>query len=202
MKRYTLVVAVAVWLSCLTFAPAWAVDIEPPDYRGEPNSLVAEFDLQGSSSFMSLTEAPGATFPLSTVPPEITPDFSSTPILYQVRLPNYIDDLPLKKMRLQYSWFGQGDATLVTVNAVPQTQDIAIVDSIPATAVPGPTNLFYRWDDVEIRPNPDFESFQFEIIGDPYWLVVDTISTVPEPSSAALLVGVAMAGIALRRRHR
>lgn len=165
---------------------AIADDVEPADYRGEPNTVMAKFDLLGPPSLDSITFGANATFPLSTVQAGIVQD-PALP-LYQVTLPNYIDDLPLKKMRLQYSWFGQGgDAVLRTVQAVPQTNNIFLVDSIPPMPVPGVPNAFYRWDDIEIYPNPDFEVFQVEILNaDPRWIVVDTISTIPEPASLAL----------------
>lgn len=168
-------------------------DLEPAPYRGEPNSVLAKFNLQGSASLDLFVEGANPTFPLSTVLPDIFEDLTSDP-LYQVTLPNYIDDLPLKRMRIQYSWFGQaGDASTQTINVVPNTGGLIRLEAAgPITPVPGVVNAFYRWDDFEIYPNPDFETVQVEFTNaDPRWLVFDTISTIPEPAGCLLaLLGV------------
>ncbi len=178
-------------------AHAVADDLALAPFRGDPNSVMAKFNLQGQPSLDLFAEGANPTYPLASILPDITPDFSGDP-LYQVELPNYIDDLPLKLMRIQYSWFGQaGDATTVTINVSPNVGgSIGLVDSGPVTPVPGVANAFHRWDDFEIRPNPDFESIQVQFTNaDPRWLIFDTISTVPEPSGFAfgllLILGVA-----------
>ncbi|MEQ8208831.1 MAG: hypothetical protein RH917_03285 [Lacipirellulaceae bacterium] len=164
-------------------------DLEPAPFRGDPNSVLAKFDLQGQANLDSFSEGANPTFPLFPLPATITQDPTGAPF-YQVELPNYIDDLPLKLMRIQYSWFGQtGDAQTVTINVSPNVPggSIALVDSGPITPVPGVPNAFHRYDDFEIRPNPDFESIQVEFFNsDPRWLIFDTISTVPEPSTLSL----------------
>jgi len=204
MKRSNCVLLVSCFALLAAPNALLADDVEPAPYRGDPNSVLAKFDLTMSpASLDSFSEGANPTFPLSTVSPGIDEDLTGTPF-YQVTLPNYIDDLPLKRMRIQYSWFGQqGDAQTVTINVSPNVGgSIQLVDSIPPLPVPGVTNAFYRWDDFTIYPNPDFEAIQVEFVNaDPRWLVFDTISTVPEPSTVALsALAVALACVGWRRR--
>ena len=69
-----------------------------------------------------------------------------------------------------------------------------------------PTNgTFLRTELWKIRPNPDYERIVINVPSDTLvdQIVVDTISTVPEPSSV-LLAGLSLAGVglvALRRRR-
>lgn len=204
MKHSSWILFASCFALGLTSSVLHADDVEPASYRGDPNSVVAKFDLTTfPASLDSFSEGANPTFPLSTVAPSIDQDPTGAPF-YQVTLPNYIDDLPLKRMRVQYSWFGQqGDAQTVTINVSPNVGgSIQLVDSIPPMPVPGVTNAFYRWDDFTIYPNPDFEAVQVEFLNaDPRWLVFDTISTVPEPSTVALGV-LAFSLACLYRRHR
>ncbi|MAT69162.1 MAG: hypothetical protein CMJ58_06515 [Planctomycetaceae bacterium] len=184
-----------------------ADDVEPANFRGDPNSVMAKIDLTMGPPTIVVTEGANPTYPLSTIPPTVSgPVTGPTPggQLYQIELPNYIDDLPLKLMRIQYSWFGaSGDARTETINVSPNIPggSIQLVDSIPPMPVPSEPNAFYRWDDFEIRPNPDFEAIQVEFINaDPRWLVIDTISTVPEPASLTIASLAGMILLAWRRR--
>ena len=193
-------------IACLTLLclphSAVADDLTPAPFRDEPNSVLAKFDLMGQPNLDTFSEGANPTYPLSTIPTTITQDPTGAPF-YQVELPNYIDDLPLKLMRIQYSWFGQGgDAQTATINVSPNVGGtIDLVDASPIMPVPGVSNAFHRYDDFEIRPNPDFEAIQVEFFNaDPRWLIFDTISTVPEPSSLAIGM-LAMASLAIRRRR-
>lgn len=184
-------------------AQAVADDLAPAPFRGDPNSVMAKFNLQGQPSLDLFAEGANPTYPLASILPDITQDPTGAPF-YQVELPNYIDDLPLKLMRIQYSWFGQaGDAMTVAINVSPNVGGpIDLVGSGPVTPVPGVANAFHRWDDFEIRPNPDFEAIQVEFTNaDPRWLIFDTISTVPEPSSLACVL-LGLLGTASGRRNR
>lgn len=191
--------------ACLTLLMSPCVlhadDLEPASYRGDPNSVTAKFDLTMFPPVLaSFSEGANPTFPLSTVPPTITQDPTGAPF-YQVELPNYIDDLPVKYMRIQYSWSGQqGDAQTQTINVSPNVGgSVSLVDSSLPMPVPGVPSAFYRWDDFAIYPNPDFEAIQVEFTNaDPRWLVFDTISTVPEPSTLALFGVAGVLALAVR----
>lgn len=214
--------AILVFLGCLGLVVASAVavadDINPPPWRGAPHSVKAKFDLLQIPGFPSpptdFMTGPSAPYPLSNVPPIIGDPFQDptglNAIIYPIELPNFIDPLPLKLVRVQYSWFAgsptgnpnfPGDAQ--TVSLVPDPPGaVTLVASTPPMQIGDPLeNIYYRYDDFEIRPNPDFERFQIAFIDvDPRWIIIDTIS-IPEPSTLALLglVGVVTIG-RLRRR--
>ncbi len=203
LRHFLLVTLVAAGLLGST---TWAVDLEPPAYRGEPNSVMAKADLTMSPPTLALSEGANPTYLLSAVPESITGPVTTTDgLLYGVDLPNYIDNLPLKMMRVQYSWFGQqGDAktTSILVNPNPPGGSIQLVFSSPIVPVPGTVNLFHRYDDFELRPNPDNEQLQVEFINaDPQWLVIDTIS-IPEPSTVLLMGAASVLLVGVRSRHR
>lgn len=190
---------------------AWADDVAPPPYRGLPNSVMAKFDLFGGAApgpAANFTTGAGATYPLSTVAPEVgTPQTGpNNSILYPIGLPNYIDQLPIKYIRVQYSWFSGaptggpvGDAQ--TLNVFPSPGGaVNLVGSSPPMLLTG--NIYHRWDDYEIRPNPDSEQFEIAFFeADPRWVIIDTIS-IPEPATRLLaLAGIAGCVMAVRRRR-
>ena len=170
---------------------------------------MAKFDLfagqqpGGPSSF----NAVGGTYPLDNLMPEVgTPftDPTNNALIYPIALPNFIDPLPLKRIRVQYSWFGSlpgtgatGDAATVAILPSPG----GVIQQVGGTSpqlVGGP-NIYHRWDDFEIVPNPDSERFEIAFFdADPRWIVIDTIS-VPEPTGAILALTLLGLGV-LRRR--
>ena len=115
-----------------------------------------------------------------------------------IDLPNFIDPLPLKLMRIQM-WFGgsvPGDSLSVGVSASdPLPTDYQIVGSS------GPGESIFHWIDVEIYPNPDSEQVIIYGANDPGQLMmfeVDTVS-LPEPATLGLLI---IGGLALSRPKR
>ncbi|MEQ8837322.1 MAG: PEP-CTERM sorting domain-containing protein [Lacipirellulaceae bacterium] len=113
---------------------------------------------------------------------------STNGILYPIALPNYIDQEPLKLIRIQYSWFGlpsQGADAFAQAILPSPGGAVQLVNSTPPTNISG--NIYHRWDDYRIIPNPDSERFEVVFVNaDPRWVIFDTIS-VPEPTSLALL---------------
>lgn len=180
-------------------AAATADDLAPPPFRGAPHSVMAKFDLFGGQqpggpdTFNSV----GGIYPLDPgVVPEVgvpQDDPSRNAIIYPIGLPNFIDPLPLKLIRVQYSWFGNptgpiGDAVTDAILPSPGGS-VQLVNSSGPQLIPG-SNIFHRWDDFEIVPNPDSERFEIAFIdADPRWIIIDTIS-LPEP------MGLALAGMA------
>lgn len=174
-----------------------------PAYRGQPNSVHAIFDWvslsQAPWDTTLFQEGPGATFPLdNTVPPGATDNGIDT----TVTLPNYIDPLPLKLIRLQLFFDGPVPLNDLEVDFSPvdptgpvQTTEV-VRDGDPIL------NVYYI--DFELRPNPDRERFVIFgnetsniVPGNLLRLEIDTIS-IPEPTSLALLATGALAF--LRRR--
>lgn len=198
----------------LMAAPLAAVadDIAPPPYRGAPNSVMAKFDLFGQQGGtvpgppVLFNTGAGSTYPLSPLQPGVgnAQTLPGGGILYPISLPNFIDQEPIKYLRVQYSWFSGapsggpiGDAQ--TLNIFPSPGGVVnLVNSSPPTFIGG--NIYHRWDDFEIIPNPDSE--RFEIVfrdADPRWVIIDTIS-VPEPAGLLLAV-LGCLGLGIRRRR-
>jgi len=202
-----------VWLVVATTATGTATfadDLAPPPFRGQPHSVMAKFDLFGGAVPGGPSQygtVPGV-YPLDQLAPFVgqpTTDPTRNALVYPIGLPNFIDPLPLKLIRVQYSWFSGapsggplGDGLTDAILPSPGGS-VQLVNSSPATLVPGTGNVYHRWDDFEIVPNPDSERFEIAFIdADPRWIVIDTIS-LPEPSGFAA-AGVVALMAALRRR--
>ncbi len=209
-KGITLLIAVAsIMLLSAGLASAGPFD---PAYRGAENSVHAIFDLQVNNN-----------------PPTIeidwqTSSFDTGPSIYDldptqplavdegpntvIELPNFVDPLPLKLMRIQM-FFG----TPVLVD--PFALAILAFDPEPTNwnvvGGSGAGEASEHYIDIEIWPNPDSEQITLfgaavrgiflpgqtsidGVIG----LEVDTVS-LPEPASLTLLV---LGGLALLRRKR
>lgn len=125
-------------------------------------------------------------------------------------VPNWIDQEPLKLLRIQITY--QGPAPTTTVFGflgVPGATD-AVTEQLAAhVEIPLPPNLppgtAYFYDDWAIQPNPDWEQVVIFMSEGTFvdQVVIDSISFVPEPSSVALLA-LGLGGLVLargRRRH-
>lgn len=200
---------VGIALVTATTAVALADDIAPPPYRGLPHSVQAKFDLFGAPvpGGPSVYNTVGGVYPLDPLQPFVAQpitDPTNNALIYPIALPNFIDPLPLKKIRIQYSWFGAlpgtgppGDAAAVGVLPSPGGV-VQLVNSTPPQLIGG--NVYHRWDDYEIIPNPDSERFEIAFFdADPRWVIIDTIS-MPEPTSATMAVILAVFAGACRRR--
>lgn len=184
-----------------TAGSALADDLAPPIYRGAPNSVMAKFDLFGGPP-IQFSEGANPTYPLDPLTPFIgNPTPGTNSIIYPLALPNYIDQEPLKKIRIQYSWFGSPTAgsNAGAISILPSPGGVVQqVNATLPTNVSG--NIFHRWDDYEIRPNPDSERFEIEFINaDPRWIIIDTIS-LPEPGTLAILLLGSSLALTARRR--
>lgn len=124
-------------------------------------------------------------------------------------VPNWIDQEPLKLLRVQITY--QGPAPTTTVFGflgVPGTGDGVVeqlVAHVPDSAglPPGlPPGTSYFYDDWTIRPNPDWEQVVIYMSEGTFvdQVVIDTVSFVPEPSSIAL-AGLGVLGLWVRRRR-
>lgn len=186
---------------------ALADDLNIPSYRGNPLSVNAQWNLLPGSTILNLTNwsSVGDSDPATYLYPNFTPDPTVTPTpagngyTYDFQLPNFVDNMPVKYMRLQLAWVG---TTQSPINIFSQGLDGVNPVSGAITFASTPiilTSGVYQYFDLEFHPNLDFERIHVELPGSNYLTqtVVDTVSTVPEPATICLL---GLGGLLLRRR--
>lgn len=190
----------------LSWTPARGHDLNPPSYRGQPLSVHAHLNADptsgswglGLSQFSWVDDSDPSTYLHSmTVPSPVGKGPNND---YQFMLPNFVDELPLKLLRMQLTWTG---TTQPPVNIHGYGLDLG--QYIPGILTFASTPLVftqpdggYQYFDFEFRPNPDLEFLYVTVPADCYLdqVVIDTIST-PEPASLSLLA----ARLALLRRR-
>jgi len=186
----------------IALAPtAHADNINPPSYVGLPCST--HFLL--TTALSAFTPA-NCSFPLSNVTATIAPAPSGGLI---ITLPNFIDDLPLKEIRIQLT-----AEFFVQDPPVPEISVVGFDDTdgpVTATfrgrvfeACPPCTADGYFYEDWWLEPNPDYETITIlfdHLLISPTQIVIDTISTIPEPASLAIF-GLGLAGLGFIRRRR
>ena len=221
MSRLTCPRWIAVYLAILIALCAVAAnahDLQPPDYRGDPLSayfhwLPANPDVPGSGvlpfpEYWWVDDNDPDTFFLEHIVPQLTTESGTNGQYLTLELPNFFDELPLKLMRVQLTWTGSS-LTPPTIADIlgfsgPTGVSSGQVDySSPISPYTQPDGG-YQYHDLSIRPNPDWEMLTIHVpqgvVIDQ--IVVDTISTIPEPSSLVLVVLGAAAGfVALSRRR-
>jgi hypothetical protein len=200
IKRTLLVVLATALL--LGNTAATQADPYVPDYRGDPNSVHVSFGWQGDWQ-MATFETVETIYPLDPLPPAA---WYEGPYTVVIELPNFVDPLPVKHMRIQM-YFHElvlGEAIeLWDVLAMdgPLTADWSIVGGS------GPGLASHHYIDVDIFPNPDTEVITIGFnpeIGPSYvpdylhTIEIDTVS-VPEPMTMSLM---ALGGLAILRRRR
>ena len=126
---------------------------------------------------------------------------------YQFDLPNFIDKMPVKYMRLQLTWQidPANPPTPLTILGLSGEESGSpvpgnIVFSSAITPVSADGSLVYQYHDIEFYPNPDWERWAIISPNEPLVQVVaDTVSTVPEPATLSLLT---LGSLALLRRRK
>lgn len=122
---------------------------------------------------------------------------------YNFRIPNFIDELPLKLLRLHLTWIGTTQPPL-SVSGIGYDGGVPY----PHTGLSASNPLVftqpdggYQYFDLKFEPNPDFESLFVHLAPDALLVqaVVDSIS-IPEPASLALLGAGVLTLLARRRR--
>ncbi len=167
-----------------------------PTYKGDDNSVHAVFDWVNIGVPWNVTEfSTGASsFPLDTHSASATETAGDLHVV----LPNFIDPLPLKLMRLQFGSDGMVDAGDYII-------DILAHDPLATTwnIVGGSTgSAHWHYIDIEIEPNPDWEEIWISGVGLGNFLTleIDTVS-LPEPASLSMLVVLGGLAMLVRRRR-
>ncbi|MFN3167048.1 MAG: PEP-CTERM sorting domain-containing protein [Phycisphaeraceae bacterium] len=122
------------------------------------------------------------------------------------RVPNWIDEEPLKIIRVQITYAPAPTGGSPFIDEIIPFDSTAPIDSIANVGVfdgpiaGDPAGRHHRLEIWEIEPNPDFESIRVVVPAGVLvdQVVIDTISTVPEPASLSLLALGALSA----RRHR
>ncbi len=134
-----------------------------------------------------------------------------------LEIPNWVDTNPIKWVQIQmtvqrYFTTDPNDPTntiLVTPhvdtigNTLPPTATSMLVQVFPELPVNPTDGTFLRTELWKILPNPEGETIYINVPVDTLVdeIVVDTISTVPEPTTCGLAV-VALFGLTAALRHR
>ena len=196
----TIISLTAIISIVLLAAPVTAGTFDP-SYRGDDNSVHAIFDWVSNDQTdwnTTLFETGPSIYPMENIQPSAFDDGNNITI----QLPNFIDELPMKQMRMVIFFDGAVQADQFDIHVV-------AVDSQEGTQwqiVGGSTgNLNVHYVDFEIYPNPDWEQIRIFgndsaniVPGNLLRIEVDTVS-VPEPATMGLL---AMGSLALLRRRK
>ena len=172
-----------------------------PAYRGDNNSVHAIFDWfsnQQADWGTTVFETGLSKYPLDNMTPLATDDGTDTTIY----LPNFIDPLPLKLMRIQIFFDSSVSGDLIAYDLF-ASDPLDTSWKIVGGSGPGDNNS--HWVDIEIIPNPDWEQITIfgnsggnVLPGNLLTIEIDTIS-VPEPATLSLL---ALGALAMIRRRR
>ena len=210
IKHFVRLFIVAV-IAVVTVNVTVADDVNPPAYRGDPLSVYAHWQNVPGTPFVELDPTDPTQFNywddsdpttyLSTDYPLSIQAGPSSNNSYLFDLPNFVDDLPIKYLRIQVTWEGSGPApTIFGLSGIDPTGpvDVAQVFSSPIALLP--PGFFYQYHDFELKPNPDFERWAIQMPDNSLLIqvVADSISTVPEPATMALL---GLGGLLLRKRR-
>jgi len=215
MRAWHLFRSLAAWLlliATLAFSlTTRADDIYPPDYEGQVNSAVAFWEDPGSGLQLDGFDFVPGIYPLSQHdlfgggPGQPALDIDSLGTygdIYSFFMPNFVDPLPLKLMRVQVTYFGLVAPIIGKIVAYDPTgpvQTEKLEHVVDAALTDG---ALYYYEDWQLWPNPDWEIVQIFVPGGStlHQVVIDTISTPLPP--AIWLLGTALMGLMVIARRR
>ncbi|MBX3390391.1 MAG: hypothetical protein KF691_13155 [Phycisphaeraceae bacterium] len=199
-------------------ATAFADDFAPPPYRGGPLSVYARWEFPSEpTNWLNVTPT---AFSAVAGPPAYHlfglfethafgdgGDWQTGPIggitpkhgdaLINFKLQNWVDDLPIKLLRIQVTWSGLKPPDIFSVVGF----DPLIIPHLGELVGGGVVDDHHFYQDWKIRPNPDWDLITLKVKEGSvlHEVVIDTIS-IPAPG-AFTLAGLASLIVAPRRRR-
>lgn len=175
-------------------------DLNPPSYRDDPLSVSAHWvaDDTGLSAepyeWWAVDDSDPSTYLYEGINPRMSIMSSTEDKEYHFDVPNFVDELPLKKVRVQLTWEGTTYPSKLNVSGYGYDPEKAFAFSPTLTYSSTPLVFTqpdggYQYFDLEFRPNPDYETVSVYTTPEMELkqVVIDTIS-IPEPATAVILI--------------
>ncbi|OHB75808.1 MAG: hypothetical protein A2W31_04320 [Planctomycetes bacterium RBG_16_64_10] len=208
-------VVVLLGLTASLSQTAWADDLNPPPWRGQPGTTFEEwvFSTPNPETPPDMVYNPYGV-PIAEVSPGPGQDWMDLwgghqgiwPLSGTIELdiPNLPEPNPLKDIWVQLTWAKQLENSTPDIWELDSGVHGSLVSEVVLgpTGHPAPNDLwFHSTYQIRLYPNPSSETVKIDgtLLVDQ--VVIDTRCTVPEPSSLSIAL-LALGGLALVRRRR
>jgi hypothetical protein len=207
MSRRTALCTVLTVMVAAMAAPAWADDLNPPPWRGQPGTTFGmwEFSTSNPNPLPELGYIYPYGMPTTEVYPGLFQSWQSTwggrsgvwPLSGEiyVTIPNLPLPNPFKDIWVQLTWAEQAPNVDPTVTETRFSVPSTVVSEVPLAG-----GWFHTTYLIHIEPNPDWEKILITGAVNVDEMVIDT-RCIPEPTTMALL-GLGVAGLAFCGRCR